>query len=380
MEFATTTTRFLSALLVASSIFITNVMTIDQPSCAFKTIFNFGDSNSDTGGISAAFYPTVSPSGETFFHKPSGRASDGRLIIDFIAQHLGLPYLSAYLDSMGTDFRHGANFATGGATVLHYDESWFQNGVSPFPVDIQVEQFIQFKARSSGLYTKVGNLPRPEDFANALYIFDIGQNDIAAGFRKTNYERFDGSVYDIANQISASVRKLYSQGARTFWIHNTGPLGCLALNLQYTQHSTSDLVDRNHCVRAQNRISQLFNKQLKNEVMKLRSELPNAALTYVDIFSAKHELIANAAKEGFMNPSSICCGYNEGETHILCGQSKNINGATVLAGLCKDPSKIISWDGIHYTEAANQWVTNHIISGSFSDPPQVPISLACHRT
>lgn len=54
------------------------------PSCHFPAIFNFGDSNSDTGGMSAAFYPMVWPFGETFFHEAVGRASDGRLMVDFI--------------------------------------------------------------------------------------------------------------------------------------------------------------------------------------------------------------------------------------------------------------------------------------------------------
>lgn len=59
--------------------------------CDFPAIYNFGDSNSDTGGISAAFYPAGQPSGETFFHEPAGRGSDGRLIIDFIGKmHINL--------------------------------------------------------------------------------------------------------------------------------------------------------------------------------------------------------------------------------------------------------------------------------------------------
>lgn len=53
-------------------------------SCSFPAIFNFGDSNSDTGGLSAAFGQAPYPNGETFFRTPSGRYSDGRLIIDFI--------------------------------------------------------------------------------------------------------------------------------------------------------------------------------------------------------------------------------------------------------------------------------------------------------
>lgn len=56
------------------------------PPCEFPAIYNFGDSNSDTGGISAAFEPIRAPYGEAFFHKPAGRDSDGRLIIDFIGK------------------------------------------------------------------------------------------------------------------------------------------------------------------------------------------------------------------------------------------------------------------------------------------------------
>lgn len=56
----------------------------DVSPCDFPAIYNFGDSNSDTGGGSAAFYPTGPPCGETFFNRPAGRGSDGRLLIDFI--------------------------------------------------------------------------------------------------------------------------------------------------------------------------------------------------------------------------------------------------------------------------------------------------------
>lgn len=68
------------------------------------------------------------------------------------AEHLGLPYLSAYLDSIGTSFGQGANFATGGATIRRQNEPWFENNVSPFPLDIQVEHFDQFKTRTAYFY------------------------------------------------------------------------------------------------------------------------------------------------------------------------------------------------------------------------------------
>lgn len=56
------------------------------PECSFRAIFNFGDSNSDTGGLSAVFGQAPPPNGETFFHSPAGRVCDGRLLIDFIGK------------------------------------------------------------------------------------------------------------------------------------------------------------------------------------------------------------------------------------------------------------------------------------------------------
>jgi len=59
---------------------------IGARNCSFPAIFNFGDSNSDTGGLSAAFGQAPPPNGITFFHTPVGRFSDGRLIIDFLGK------------------------------------------------------------------------------------------------------------------------------------------------------------------------------------------------------------------------------------------------------------------------------------------------------
>ena len=58
----------------------------------YNAIFNFGDSISDTGnallaGESSDFSSIAElPYGETFFGRPSGRCSDGRLIVDFLGK------------------------------------------------------------------------------------------------------------------------------------------------------------------------------------------------------------------------------------------------------------------------------------------------------
>lgn len=50
-------------------------------------IFNFGDSNSDTGGLVAGLgFPVLLPNGRSFFRRSTGRLSDGRLLIDFLCK------------------------------------------------------------------------------------------------------------------------------------------------------------------------------------------------------------------------------------------------------------------------------------------------------
>ena len=62
----------------------------NRSSC-YKRLFSFGDSLTDTGNYiihySNASGPVLElPYGETFFGRPSGRWSDGRLVVDFIGE------------------------------------------------------------------------------------------------------------------------------------------------------------------------------------------------------------------------------------------------------------------------------------------------------
>jgi hypothetical protein len=53
----------------------------------FPAVFNLGDSNSDTGELSVGLgFQLVLPYGQNYFKTPSGRACDGRLIVDFLSK------------------------------------------------------------------------------------------------------------------------------------------------------------------------------------------------------------------------------------------------------------------------------------------------------
>lgn len=67
-----------------------------SPAPPSVVIFNFGDSNSDTGGMAAVNGMNLNlPEGRTFFRRPTGRLSDGRLVIDFICEFIFLPCFPA---------------------------------------------------------------------------------------------------------------------------------------------------------------------------------------------------------------------------------------------------------------------------------------------
>jgi hypothetical protein len=60
------------------------------------------------------------------------------------AQSFGLPYLSPYLNSLGSNFTHGANFATAGSTIRIPNSILPRGMFSPFSLIIQYMQFRDF--------------------------------------------------------------------------------------------------------------------------------------------------------------------------------------------------------------------------------------------
>lgn len=202
-----------------------------------------------------------------------------------------------------------------------------------------------FSANSSHTKVKSG-LPRPKDFSKALYSIDCGQNDLHYLVTTMTEDQAKAAIPNITNQfvqvievISSSqlylnrgnllatdmnfatqhawlkwlfirtfllplfrlltsklLQKLYQEGARKFWIHNTGPIGCLPLMVIY--HSKSGDVDEIGCVKSYNEVAQEFNNQLKYRIYQLSCQLQGVELIYVDIYAAKYTLIREATNYG----------------------------------------------------------------------------------
>ncbi|WVZ96578.1 hypothetical protein U9M48_042195 [Paspalum notatum var. saurae] len=314
-------------------------------------LFNFGDSNSDTGGVAAAGgIRIMPPEGRTYFHRPTGRLSDGRVIIDFFCESLGTRELNPYLKGIGSDYSNGVNFAMAGSTVSH--------GVSPYSLNVQVDQFVYFRHRSLEMFERGLKGPvSKEGFENALYMMDIGHNDMV-GVAHTPSDQWDKKITEIVGEVRQAISILYDNGARKFWIHGTGALGCLpALVVQAGKGDK----DAHGCITDVNRAAKAYNKKLSQLCDDLRFHLKGATVVYTDMFAIKYDFVANHTKYGIEWPFMVCCGnggppYNFDQGKPGCGD------------LCPPEAKVVSWDGVHFTDFGSGLAAKLSMSGEYSKP------------
>ncbi|XP_062230830.1 GDSL esterase/lipase At1g09390-like [Phragmites australis] len=326
-------------------------------------LFNFGDSNSDTGGVAAVMGIRIAPpEGRAYFHHPTGRLSDGRVILDFICESLGTHHLSPYMKPLGSDFSNGVNFAIAGSTATPGD--------TPFSLDVQLDQFLFFKERCLESIERGESAPiDKQDFEKALYTMDIGHNDIN-GVLHLPYDQMLARLSPVVAEIKKAIKTLHKNGARKFGIHGTGALGCMPQKLAMPRGDDSGL-DENGCVASINNVCKKFNALLSEALDDLRLQLTKATIVFVDMFAIKYDLVANHTKYGIEKPLMTCCGhggppYNYDPKKSCMTSDKD---------LCKLGDKFISWDGVHFTDAANGIVASKVLSGEYSIPRIKLVSL-----
>ncbi|PSS26695.1 GDSL esterase/lipase [Actinidia chinensis var. chinensis] len=340
----------------------------------YPAVFNFGDSNSDTGELVAGRGVLLGlPYGRAYnFGKLNGRISDGRLIVDFLMDALGLPFLNPYLNAIGVpSFKNGCNFAAAGCTVLP------ATGLSicPYSLQIQVAQFRRFKALALELQSESKELhrylPSEDYFSKGLYMFDIGQNDLGGDFDSMSSHQVLDMIQTILAEYEVGVKVLYEEGARNFWVHNMRAVGCIASAI-FAFGSDQSSFDELGCLKSHNQAAKLFNQQLHELWRKLKSQYSDANVTYTNIFAIHLDFIANHSRYGFKQPIMACCGYGAPplnyDSRISCGQTKVLDGRSVTAKACNDGAEYVSWDGTHLTDAANRFISSQILTGKYIDP------------
>ncbi|XLU73001.1 hypothetical protein S245_032054 [Arachis hypogaea] len=340
-------------------------------SACYSSIFSFGDSITDTGNLyfshqttdQHCFFP---PYGKTHFHHPSGRCSDGRLIIDFIAEYLGIQSVKPYIGMKNgklEDWSVGqaVNFAVIGATAL--DATFFQDigvqtGATNYTLSVQFNWFNQFLSSLCTSSTSCEQILRDSLFV----VGEIGGNDFNFPFfANRSIAEVKSYVPQIIHAISSPITELIGLGARTVMVPGVWPIGCSAMYLTLYETQDESQYDSTGCLMWVNDFTQYFNQKLQDEIQRLRGLYPHVNIFYADYYNAALPLFSDPTKFGFKKTLKACCGnggpynYNSSAT---CGEPG------VLA--CDDPSQYIVWDGIHLTEATHKLIAQALVKGPYS--------------
>lgn len=348
----------------------------------YPRMFSFGDSLIDTGNFihysKAPGSVSRSPYGRTFFGRPTGRWSDGRLIVDFIVKRLGYPYWPAYLDAKSPptkgDFRYGANFAVASGTALN--QLLFQkkkldvSGITPYSLGIQIGWFKKVLAAIAS-----NEKERKEVMATSLFLVgEIGANDYNHPFfQNRTLGWVKPLVPRVIRSIGLSIEALIGLGAKTIYVPGVFPLGCVPRYLYFYRGGARGDYDDTGCLKWLNGLTGLHNRMLRDKIAELRRAHPGVAITYVDYYDEVLTLITEPKQNGFDAGKVLfaCCGgggpYNANLT-VHCSDPGMVQ--------CQDPSKYVSWDGLHMTEAVYKIMARGMLDGPFAKPP---IMARCNR-
>ncbi|XP_020588523.1 GDSL esterase/lipase 5-like [Phalaenopsis equestris] len=325
-------------LLLTLSISIKSLA--NSPEKKTSAFFIFGDSTVDVGNnnyidtlvMSKANMP---PYGQNFFNKPTGRFSNGRLVVDFIAEYAELPLIPPSKQP-SSKFINGANFASGGAGVL---PETYQGFVIDFPTQLE-----QFNSVVSLLTAELGDAEARELIANAVYFISIGSNDYLYYLGSPKVQEIftpEDIIAMVIGNLSEAIQGLYEKGARKFGFLSTSPLGCLPAIRAANRKADGS------CFEDFSALALAHNNALYGVLLSFEHILKDFKYAFSSgHYSWLHEVIHNPTKFGFKDGINACCGTGLYGGIYSCGGNKEV----AEYELCNSPDDFVFWDSFHGTE------------------------------
>ncbi|XP_059439206.1 GDSL esterase/lipase At1g28580-like [Corylus avellana] len=332
---------------------------------SYTSVFIFGDSLADTGNIfflAPSFHSLFPPYGETYFHHPTGRCCNGRIITDFIAESLGLPSVRPYLGMNNTSIEEGVNFAVVGATAL--DAAFFEErGINAFTncsLSVQLDWFKQILPAFCNTSSKC-----KEKFERSLFhMGEIGGNDYNNPLlHLRSIEEVKTFVPLVIKAIASAIKELIDLGAVTFMVPGTTPIGCSPAFLTYYETADKEEYDPGTgCLTWLNKFSEYHNEELQKELTRIQALYPHTNIIYADYYNAAMHLYRSPTQYGFTGGTlTACCGVGGPYNYNASAQC----GTSSLVRACDDPSQYVSWDGKFLTEAAYRLIANAILEETY---------------
>ncbi|RDX91590.1 GDSL esterase/lipase EXL1, partial [Mucuna pruriens] len=282
-------------------------------------------------------------------------------------------YLKPNLEA--SDLVSGVCFASGGSG---YDPltSIIESSI---PLSGQLGMFKEYIGKLKGV---VGENRANFILANSLFVLASGGSDISNTYR-TRSLLYDLPAYShlLLNSASSFLTELNKLGARRIAVFSAPPVGCLPF-----QRTMGGGI-ANRCAERPNNLAQLFNTNLKKELLSLNRNFPNSRNVFIDIYTPLLDIILNYQNYGYKVGDTGCCGTGRIEVAILCNSfdstCPNVHDYFSSYRKClqkahRSYSSKISVpiqvsNGFLTNKASNLWVA---LSGLF--PSSLPSSLLIH--
>ncbi|WCJ39333.1 GDSL esterase/lipase [Euphorbia peplus] len=324
---------------------------------AESCMFVFGDSLYDPGNnirIDPGMPSSNCPYGMTFFNEATGRFSDGRIVPDFIASKLGIPFLPPILDEKAS-FSYGANFASAGSGILD---------IHPRCMNLEA-QFANFTNVAQKWEDTLGEDEARKRLMQAVYLLCIGGNEYfsyATDNPHASFREFQGYVQQVISVLSKVIKNMYKMGARKFVFQSVGPLGCIPM-IRSHLFKLSD-----GCAAPPLTLATLHNNALYEltESIQNSSEYSGFLYSVFDFYTFLEDRIRRPADYGFKVGDEEC--YNNhaewkiGPTDYNCTDSRGTN-SEFPGELCSNTSEYVFFDDGHNTDELNRQLSELLWSG-----------------
>ncbi|XP_073152740.1 GDSL lipase-like [Henckelia pumila] len=318
------------------------------------SFFIFGDSSVDPGNNN--FIDTIpenqanyKPYGQNgFFKDPTGRFSDGRIIVDFIGEYANLPIIPPFLDP-SADYSNGVNFASGGAGILSST-----NHGQAIDLKTQLKYFEDVRKWVDG---KLGSSEAEEVISSAVYFFSMGSNDYLGGYlgdpmmqQLHHPEEYVGMV--IGN-LTQAIQEIYAKGGNKFGFLSLSPLGCLPVLRALDPEATGG------CLEQANSLALAHNNALQSILSNLDHLLKDFKYCNSNFFDWIQDRINNPSHYGLKEGVSACCGSGPYGGLFTCGGTKKVT----TYELCGNADEHVWWDSFHPTEKIHQQFAESLWAG-----------------
>ncbi|PIA41217.1 hypothetical protein AQUCO_02300193v1 [Aquilegia coerulea] len=332
--------------------FLLQILSSNSQTPLAPALYIFGDSLSDSGNnnfLQTQSKANYKPYGVDFPSGATGRFTNGKTFVDFIAQSLGLPFPPPYLSLSNVDkttIATGVNYASGSAGILPETGTAIGDNLS---FEEQINYF-----QDPLLGQKIFKTPaeRSKHMSNSIFHISIGSNDYIYNYLQQ--DKYNSShIYSpqqfstlLANGLKQGLMKLYGFGARKFVVFNIGRVGCIPA-IANTDNKRTPCAENVHS------LILLYNTKLPSMLKYLQRILSGSTFVRGDAY--------------IMNKTSSQAGFSAIQTPCC---TVNTNGMCVPNSVpCPDRSKFIVLDSFHPTEVVNQASANDCFSGTYSCVP-----------